>query len=162
VTLSRIFRIAAVLLIGGLVTLLLVGLCGLVVYHGLPALPGHLGKPTLSPTATPEQVAQRYYEAQSAGDAAAVADVVWAGDDPGWQSLDDSLRGATGIDTTASWAGGSQYGTAFSEVRETSVRYVRVRPTDFDEPPGRDSRFVILGRLKDSGRWVFVSSGEGP
>ena len=42
------------------------------------------------------------------------------------------------------------------------VDFERVRRSSIGEPPGRDTRFVTLGRQEAGGQWFVLSYGTGP
>jgi len=156
---------AIVLMLAGLAVLLLVALGSIAGERISTTMPGRLDLPALAPDATPEQVAERYFLAQAAGDARVARTLGWKDPKrsyPDFSRLSPELRGLRGLTVGSSEPVDEEPGASFTEARQLVVEYERIHAGENGEPAGRDGRFVRLSRVRDSGRWIVVSLGTGP
>jgi hypothetical protein len=130
-------------------------------------LAGCAAAPTpLSVSASPEEVARRYYELLAAGDDASARSLTWRPARFDGVVPDRSLRGLTDLQVDRSRedtvAGRPVEYLELAELRMLVVRYARHKGSVTGDPPGHDMRFVLLGRQQRDGRWLVVETGTGP
>lgn len=116
--------------------------------------------------ASPELVARRYFEFRAAGQDDRARQLMWrpqrfdgAVPESGYAGLTDLAVGASQEDTAAHRP--EEY-RVLSEIRLLRVHYVRHRTDSVGSPPGRDGRFVLLGREAEDGAWLVIEIGTGP
>jgi hypothetical protein len=120
----------------------------------------------LPPDATPEEVARRYFELRAAGDDDAARSLMWRPARFDDAVPDRSLKGLSDLEVDPSRedtvAGRPVEYLELAEIRLAVVRYRRHRRSVTGEPPGRDTRFVLLGQERVGGRWLVLETGTGP
>lgn len=120
----------------------------------------------VSATASPEDVARRYYELLAAGDDSSARSLVWRPGRFDGAVRDRSLRGLTELVVEPSRedgvAGRPVEYLELAELRMLVVRYERHKRSAPGDAPGEDIRFVLLGRDQPGGRWLVVETGTGP
>lgn len=130
--------------------------------QALMRLPGRVGLPPLPTNASPEQVTERYFLAQSKGDARALETLSEPvpSTSKGWCSEPiPSLRHLRYLSVRSSQA--DSYDAASQTLDSTScvVSFERIHTSEIGDPPGSESLRVELRRLETSGPWVVVDFG---
>jgi hypothetical protein len=138
---------------------------GMVIAFALLAV-GCSQQPALPVDASPEVVAQRYFELLAKGDKDAARALMWHPErfdetvpETGYKGLTDLL---VGVSQEGSAAYRPDEYRVFGEIRLLRVEYVRHRTDSVGTPPGGDGRFVLLGRETESDPWRVIEIGTGP
>lgn len=120
----------------------------------------------LAPDAPPEQVAGRYFELRAAGDEDGARRLMWRPERFDRAVPDGSFRGLTDLTVGQSREDSAAHRPAeyraFAHIRLLRAEYVRHRRDSVGTPPGRDGRFVLLGRENADAPWLILEIGTGP
>lgn len=115
---------------------------------------------------SPETTARGYLEYRIAGEDESARTLMWRPERFDTAQSDDSLRGATELEVGASWKDSAEHRPdeyrVLAEIRELEARYTTSRRDSVGTPPGRQMRFILLGREYADGPWFVLETGTGP